>query len=49
MYKVVYAEIPLRVEYKLTEIGKSLIPVISSLGQWADEHEDHLREVIMKR
>jgi DNA-binding HxlR family transcriptional regulator len=49
VYKVVYAEIPLRVEYKLTEIGKSLIPLISNLGQWADEHEDHLREVIMKR
>lgn len=49
VFKEVYAEIPLRVEYSLTEIGKSLVPLISSLGQWADDHEDHLREVIMKK
>lgn len=34
----VYAEVPPRVEYSLTNTGKSLIPVISSLIGWAKEH-----------
>jgi len=31
-----YAESPPRVEYKLTELGKSLIPVIEVLSDWWD-------------
>ena len=34
----VFPEIPPRVEYELTEIGKSLVPHIVSLSMWADEH-----------
>ncbi|MDE6084832.1 MAG: helix-turn-helix transcriptional regulator, partial [Muribaculaceae bacterium] len=30
-----YAEIPPRVEYSLTEVGKSLMPVLSDLIKWA--------------
>ncbi|MDE6127275.1 MAG: helix-turn-helix transcriptional regulator [Muribaculaceae bacterium] len=30
-----YAEIPPRVEYSLTELGKSLIPLLGSLITWA--------------
>ncbi len=30
-----YAEIPPRVEYSLTDLGKSLIPLISQLIDWA--------------
>lgn len=29
-----YAEIPPKVEYSLTELGKSLIPIIESLISW---------------
>lgn len=46
--KIVYPQFPPKTEYSLTELGKSLIPVISSLGNWADNHEEHLREVILK-
>lgn len=28
-----------KVEYSLTEFGKTLIPVISALGNWSDEHQ----------
>lgn len=31
----VYAEVPPRVEYRLTEVGRSLIPHIESLIGWA--------------
>ena len=34
----VYAEVPPRVEYSLTETGLSLMPSIISLIEWAQEH-----------
>ena len=34
----VYPEVPPRVEYRLTDMGNSLIPHINNLVQWADEH-----------
>ena len=34
----VYAEIPPRVEYTLTDMGQSLIPHVEALVDWALEH-----------
>jgi DNA-binding HxlR family transcriptional regulator len=45
----VYAVVPPKVEYSLTELGMSLIPVIGAIGQWGDENSEKLRAVIMKR
>ena len=45
----IYPVVPPKVEYSLTDFGKTLIPVIATLGQWSDEHEDRLREVILKQ
>ena len=47
--KKVYPVVPPKVEYSLTEFGKTLIPVLSALGQWGDKNEEHLRSVILKR
>jgi len=38
----VYAEVPPRVEYSLTELGQTLIPVLQNLEDWASEHADEL-------
>ncbi len=38
--KTVYAEVPPRVEYELTEIGKKLIPVLNQLEIWGKEHKE---------
>lgn len=46
--KKIYPVVPPKVEYSLTDFGKTLIPVIAALGQWGDEHEDRLRTVILK-
>ena len=45
----IYPVVPPKVEYSLTEFGKTLIPVIGALGQWGDAHQDRLRDVILKR
>lgn len=47
--KVVYAVVPPKVEYNLTEFGESLIPVIGAIGQWGDSNEERLRSVIMAK
>ncbi|MFZ6665713.1 winged helix-turn-helix transcriptional regulator [Peijinzhouia sedimentorum] len=47
--KVIYPVVPPKVEYSLTDFGKTLIPVISALGQWGDQNEERLRSVILKR
>lgn len=47
--KIIYPVVPPKVEYSLTEFGKSLIPVVSALGQWGDQHQDRLRTLIINR
>lgn len=45
--KIIYPQVPPKVEYSLTKFGDTLIPVIAALGHWGDEHEERLRSVIM--
>ncbi|WP_326800072.1 helix-turn-helix transcriptional regulator [Streptomyces sp. NBC_01808] len=33
-----YAEVPRRVEYELTELGRTLLPAIAALTTWAEQH-----------
>ncbi|MCX8531833.1 winged helix-turn-helix transcriptional regulator [Chryseobacterium luquanense] len=47
--KKIYPVVPPKVEYSLTELGKSVIPIILQLGIWGDQNETHLRTVILKR
>ncbi|MCP2258463.1 transcriptional regulator, HxlR family [Streptoalloteichus tenebrarius] len=35
-----YAEAPPRVEYELTELGRTLVEPIEAFGRWAYEHGD---------
>ncbi|TRW22309.1 winged helix-turn-helix transcriptional regulator [Flavobacterium zepuense] len=47
--KIIYPVVPPKVEYSLTDFGKTLIPVISAIGNWGDEYEERLRALILKR
>ena len=38
VHREVYPEVPPRVEYSLTDTGKSLMPVIMGLIAWGKEH-----------
>ena len=42
VHREMYAEVPPRVEYSLTETGKSLMPSIMSLIDWAKTHFDEV-------
>jgi DNA-binding HxlR family transcriptional regulator len=44
--RTMHAEIPPRVEYEITDLGRSLAPVFASLVTWSD---GHLAEVLQAR
>jgi DNA-binding HxlR family transcriptional regulator len=42
----VYLEVPLRVEYSMTEFGKSIIPVLDAIAKWGRHHGDTMGKVV---
>lgn len=42
--RMVYAEVPPRVEYTLSEMGLSLKPILDSLWKWGEEYKATLTE-----
>lgn len=42
VHREVYPEVPPRVEYSLTDTGRSLIPAIIALIDWGKEHFDEV-------
>jgi len=47
--KEIFPVVPPKVEYRLTELGETLVPVIAAMGNWGDANSEHLRAVILKR
>lgn len=44
--KKIYPELPPKVEYELTELGMSVLPIITALGEWGDDNQKVLRNLI---
>jgi DNA-binding HxlR family transcriptional regulator len=44
--RTVTAEVPVRVDYALTPLGRSLVPVLRALKDWS---ESHIEEVLAAR
>ncbi|MCR5149839.1 MAG: helix-turn-helix transcriptional regulator [Clostridiales bacterium] len=42
--RTVYAEVPPRVEYELTELGLTLKPILDSLWAWGEKYKMHLAQ-----
>ena len=42
VHREVYAEVPPRVEYSLTELGRSLKPILDSMWAWGEEYKRSL-------
>ena len=36
--RYIYPEVPPKVEYSLTELGKSFIPILKDMKSWSDTH-----------
>ena len=41
--RTVYAEVPARVEYELTEMGRGIVKPLYQLVSWADSHHDAIK------
>jgi DNA-binding HxlR family transcriptional regulator len=41
----IYAEIPPRVEYTLTEFGLTLSPIMQSMAKWGEEYRINKQKV----
>jgi DNA-binding HxlR family transcriptional regulator len=44
--KKIYPRLPPKVEYSLTEIGWSLMPIIDAMNQWGDSNREFLETVV---
>ena len=45
IHREVYPVVPLKTEYSLTDLGRTLIPIIVAMCDWGNEHmKDFLRE-----
>ena len=42
--RTIFPEVPPRVEYELTELGCTLIPILDQFEQWARTHADQLMQ-----
>ena len=47
--KIIYAQMPPKVEYSLTDFGKTIIPILAAIGNWGDENQDRLRAAILNQ
>lgn len=40
--KTIYAELPPRSEYFITDLGKSLLPIVDMMNVWGNDHREQL-------
>ena len=41
--RTVYAEVPPRVEYALSELGESMRPILDAMQRWGDDYKNTLQ------
>lgn len=47
--KKIYPQLPPKSEYRLTELGKSLLPIIDSMMEWGNNHMDLFEKKFKKQ
>lgn len=43
VHRQVYAQVPPKVEYSLTDFGTSILPIMQSLSQWGQSYEERFQ------
>lgn len=43
--RTVYAEVPPRVEYSLSTLGKSMLPIIDVMAEWGSNYQKQLGKI----
>ena len=46
VHREVYAEVPPRVEYSLTKLGRSLKPILDSMWAWGEEYKSNMKQAL---
>ncbi|RKQ35524.1 winged helix-turn-helix transcriptional regulator [Oceanobacillus halophilus] len=46
--RVVYPQVPPKVEYSITEYGRSLEPILHAMHEWGTKHTLHKRQKLRK-
>ncbi len=49
IFKTIFTESPPKVEYGLTELGKTLMPVIETIVRWGEDHREELEKVVNQK
>lgn len=44
VHREVYKQVPPKVEYSLTKIGRDFLPVIESLANWAEKYREYNKD-----
>ncbi|NML21214.1 helix-turn-helix transcriptional regulator [Pseudoflavitalea sp. G-6-1-2] len=42
IYKVIFADVPPRVEYRFTAVGESLLPLLAQLEDWGNANKEYI-------
>ncbi|MEV0521884.1 helix-turn-helix domain-containing protein [Streptomyces sp. NPDC050439] len=42
VHREVYEQVPPKVEYSLTDFGRSLVTALMPLGEWGEEHQERI-------
>lgn len=49
IFKTIFTEPAPKVEYGLTELGKTLMPVIVTIARWGEDHREALEKVVHQK